>query len=191
LLGSFICHPYFLMSHSDRLALLRKWRSKYGLRATYGKLAECFYNAERLEMVEAICKVLQANTSMPRPAAMQPYVAYSTTQNQPPQQQFMQSPQQQLMQPNPSLTGGKTCSILYCVYATPLNIHHTAVTASKYLFNPCSWVCPTSVTIPVPSPQQPVSSWCHIPVSISSTITHWLHSTTKPICIPARLFFTT
>lgn len=99
------------MSHSDRLALLRKWRSKYGLRATYGKLAECFYNADRLEMVEAICKVLQANTSIPQPAAMQPYVAYSTTQTQPPQQQFMQSPQQQLMQPTPSLTGGKTHSV--------------------------------------------------------------------------------
>jgi len=130
------------MSHSDRLALLRKWRSKYGLRATYGKLAECFYNADRLEMVEAICKVLQANTSMPRPAAMQPYVAYSTTQTQPPQQQFMHSPQQQLMQPNPSLTGGKTRSIFYCVYAT-LNIHNTAVTAS-YLFNPAGYAPPQS-----------------------------------------------
>jgi len=127
------------MSHSDRLALLRKWRSKYGLRATYGKLAECFYNADRLEMVEAICKVLQTNTSMPQPAAMQPYVAYTSTQTQPLQQQFMQSPQQQLMQPNPSLTGGKTHSV--CTVYTNTE-HNTAVTASIYLFNAAGYAPP-------------------------------------------------
>ena len=146
-LRSFICHPYFLMSHSDRLALLRKWRSKYGLRATYGKLAECFYHAYRLEMVEAICKVLQANTSMPQPAAMQPYVAYSTTQTQPPQQQFMQSPQQQLMQPNPSLTGGKTCSVC-TVYTNTEHSPHSCY--CFYMSIQCSWVCPTTATIPSP-----------------------------------------
>ena len=43
--------------------MLRKWRSKYGPSATYRELAKCFYNADRLEMVETVCQVLGAATS--------------------------------------------------------------------------------------------------------------------------------
>ena len=82
-----------------RLALLRKWRSKNGPRATYQRLAMCFYSAERPDMVEIICKVIDTNTSGPQ-AAIQP--SYSSTWGQPAQQQ-------QSMQPNPpSHSGGKT-----------------------------------------------------------------------------------
>ena len=45
-----------------RRAVLRKWRSKYGRIATYRKLADCFYRADRSEMVEAICKILGASS---------------------------------------------------------------------------------------------------------------------------------
>ena len=89
----------FYYSFLFRLALLRKWRSKNGPRATYQRLAMCFYSAERPDMVEIICKVIDTNTSGPQ-AAIQP--SYSSTWGQPAQQQ-------QFMQPNPpSHSGGKT-----------------------------------------------------------------------------------
>ena len=43
-----------------RLAVLRRWRSKYGLAATYRNLAECFYSAGRLEIVEVVCQALRS-----------------------------------------------------------------------------------------------------------------------------------
>ena len=82
------------------MALLRRWRSKYGPLATYGKLAECLYNAGKPGAVEVICKVLQANGSIPQPAAMQTSLAYSNTQTNP-------IPQQQPVQPNLWMTGGR------------------------------------------------------------------------------------
>ena len=45
-----------------RLTVLRKWRSKYGPSATYRNLAECFYNADKLRMAEAVCKALTPTT---------------------------------------------------------------------------------------------------------------------------------
>ena len=59
----------------------------------------CFYSAERPDMAEVICKVIDPNPSGPQ-AAVQP--SYSSTWGQPAQQQ-------QSMQPNPSShSGGKT-----------------------------------------------------------------------------------
>ena len=99
---SFFCF-YFLF----RLALLRKWRSKNGPRATYQRLAMCFYSGERPDMVEVICKVIDPNTSGYQ-AAIQP--SYSSTWGQPAQQQ-------QFMQPNPSShSGGKTSNCRVPVY---------------------------------------------------------------------------
>ena len=46
-----------------RLAVLRKWRSKYGPNATYRNLANCFYSADKLDMVEAISQALGAPNS--------------------------------------------------------------------------------------------------------------------------------
>ena len=46
-----------------RLAVLRKWRSKHGPTATYRNLAKCFYNADRLDMVETVCQALGAPSS--------------------------------------------------------------------------------------------------------------------------------
>ena len=43
-----------------RLAVLQKWRSKYSQTATYRNLASCFYSADRLEMVEAVCQAMTA-----------------------------------------------------------------------------------------------------------------------------------
>ena len=40
--------------------MLRKWRSKYGPKATYRNLTKCFYDADKLEVVEATCRVLGA-----------------------------------------------------------------------------------------------------------------------------------
>ena len=41
-----------------RVAVLRKWRSKYGPTATHRNLAKCFYDADKLEVVEATCRAL-------------------------------------------------------------------------------------------------------------------------------------
>ena len=41
-----------------RLAVLRRWRSKYGLAATYRNLAKCFYSAGKPEIVEVVCQAL-------------------------------------------------------------------------------------------------------------------------------------
>ena len=43
-----------------RLAVLRKWRSKYGPNATYKNLANYIYSADKLDMVEAVCQALGA-----------------------------------------------------------------------------------------------------------------------------------
>ena len=43
-----------------RLAVLRRWRSKYGPHATYKSLANLFYCAEKLDMVEVVCQALEA-----------------------------------------------------------------------------------------------------------------------------------
>ena len=43
-----------------RLAVLRKWRTKYGPTATYGNLAKCFYQADMQSMVQTICQALGA-----------------------------------------------------------------------------------------------------------------------------------
>ena len=46
-----------------RLAVLRKWRSKYGPNATYRNLAKSFYSADKLDMVERVCQALGAPSS--------------------------------------------------------------------------------------------------------------------------------
>ena len=43
-----------------RLAVLRKWRTKYGPTATYRNLAKCFYQADMQSMVQTICQALGA-----------------------------------------------------------------------------------------------------------------------------------
>ena len=40
--------------------MLRKWRSKHGPTATYRNLANCFYQADMLEMVEVVCQALRS-----------------------------------------------------------------------------------------------------------------------------------
>ena len=40
--------------------MLRKWRERFGLYATYRNLAKSFYDAERYELVEAVCKMVSS-----------------------------------------------------------------------------------------------------------------------------------
>jgi len=99
---------------------LRKWRSKNGPRATYRRLAMCFFGAERPGMVEVICKVIDPNTSGTQPA-IQP--SYSSTGDQPAQQQHF-------IQPNPPPhQGGKTINRV-----KPASVHQFVQ----------SWAPPTS-----------------------------------------------
>ena len=160
-------HPYFLIPLSGRVALLRRWRSKYSSNATYRMLAECLYNAGKPGSVEVICKVVG---SIPQPAAMQTSLAYSNTQTNP-------IPQQQPVQPSTWMARGKTHSYE----------HYTVNVLSYSSFSiQCSRVCPTT-DITIPSTHQPISSWCYLSVSISSTTVRRVPSTTKPIQTPARL----
>jgi len=41
-----------------RLALLQKWREKYGPNATYRNLAKSFYDASKPDLVETVCVVM-------------------------------------------------------------------------------------------------------------------------------------
>ena len=100
---------------------MRKWRSKNGPRATYRRLAMCFFGAERPGMVEVICKVIDPNTSGTQPA-IQP--SYSSTGDQPAQQQHF-------IQPNPPPhQGGKTINRV-----KPASVHQFVQ----------SWAPPTSI----------------------------------------------
>ena len=46
-----------------RLAVLRRWREKYGSAATYRSLAGSFYEAGNLQMVEIVCQALKASSA--------------------------------------------------------------------------------------------------------------------------------
>ena len=137
--------PYFLMSHSDRLALLQNGdHNMYGLLCTtYRKLTEW-----------GNWKVLQANTSMLQPATMQPCLAYNSTPTQP----------YSSCNPTLRLQGVRlTVAILYCVYKHQEHSQHSCYCFYNLSIQ-CSWVFPTTATIP--STHQPVSSWCHLSVHI-------------------------
>ena len=60
----YLCEKvYAVILISFRVAVLRRWRSKYGPHATYRSLANCFYRAEQLDMVEVVCQALGAPSS--------------------------------------------------------------------------------------------------------------------------------
>ena len=44
---------------TDRKEALRRWKSKLGFKATYGKLLELFEQAGHTQCAEALCKVLK------------------------------------------------------------------------------------------------------------------------------------
>ena len=44
---------------ADRKEALRRWQSKLGLEATYGKLLELFEQAGHTQCAEALCEVLK------------------------------------------------------------------------------------------------------------------------------------
>jgi len=103
---------------------------------------------------EANWKVLQANTSMLQPATMQPCLAYNSTPTQP----------YSSCNPTLRLQGVRlTVAILYCVYKHQEHSQHSCYCFYNLSIQ-CSWVCPTTATIP--STHQPVSSWCHLSVHI-------------------------
>ena len=41
-----------------RVGVLRKWRERFGQYATYCNLAKSFYDAGRLDLVEAVCNLI-------------------------------------------------------------------------------------------------------------------------------------
>ena len=41
----------------SRRAVLRKWREKHSRNATYKNLAKCFYDVDKLDMVDIACEV--------------------------------------------------------------------------------------------------------------------------------------
>ena len=49
-----------LIVYTFRLAVLRIWREKYGINATYRHLVTCFHEAKRQDMVDAVCELLSA-----------------------------------------------------------------------------------------------------------------------------------
>ena len=53
-----------MLSYFFRVAVLRKWRTKYGPTATYKNLASCFYSADNLLMVERVCQALRASSGL-------------------------------------------------------------------------------------------------------------------------------
>ena len=45
----------------SRREVLRKWRKEHSRNATFMNLAKCFYDANRLDMVDIICEVVQCD----------------------------------------------------------------------------------------------------------------------------------
>ena len=46
-----------------KVAMLRRWKKKYGEKATYRKLAQVFWRLKRQDLVEELCKLLNESTS--------------------------------------------------------------------------------------------------------------------------------
>ena len=50
-------------NETQKIGMLRKWKKKYGKRATYRKLGEVFCKLGRVDLVEKLCELLQTDTS--------------------------------------------------------------------------------------------------------------------------------
>ena len=46
-------------NETQKIGMLRKWREKFGKKATYRKLAKVFFKLERVDLVEEVCDLLQ------------------------------------------------------------------------------------------------------------------------------------
>ena len=122
------------------MALLRKWRSKHGPCATYKRLAECFYSACNLGMVEEICKVVRGSTSVP----VQP--SYSNTQNQ-----------QQAPEKPPFGCGCGICRWDHCPFVVLTGTGSAHAVASKWTYLPKQnyvqhhtvYICSNIINIPL------------------------------------------
>ena len=50
-------------NETQKIGMLRKWKKKYGKRATYRKLGQVFCKLGRVDLVEKLCELLQTDTS--------------------------------------------------------------------------------------------------------------------------------
>ena len=50
-------------NETQKIGMLRKWREKFGRKATYGKLAKVFFKLKRADLVEEVCELLQTESS--------------------------------------------------------------------------------------------------------------------------------
>ena len=50
-------------NETQKIGMVRKWREKYGKKATYRKLANVFFKLERVDLVEEVCELLHSNSS--------------------------------------------------------------------------------------------------------------------------------
>ena len=50
-------------NETQKIGMLRKWREKFGRKATYRKLAKVFFKLERVDLVEEVCELLQTEHS--------------------------------------------------------------------------------------------------------------------------------
>ena len=48
---------------TQRIAMLRKWKAKYGCSATYKKLCKVFRKLDRQDLVEVVCRLLRDGSS--------------------------------------------------------------------------------------------------------------------------------
>ena len=48
---------------TQKIAMLRKWKKRYGRKAKYRKLATVFWDLEQTDLVENVCKLLQTKSS--------------------------------------------------------------------------------------------------------------------------------
>ena len=50
-------------NETQKIGMLRKWRERFGRKATYRKLAKVFFKLERADLVEEVCELLQTEHS--------------------------------------------------------------------------------------------------------------------------------
>ena len=50
-------------NETQKIGMLRKWKERFGRKATYRKLAKVFFKLERVDLVEEVCELLQTEHS--------------------------------------------------------------------------------------------------------------------------------
>ena len=50
-------------NETQKIGMLRKWRERFGRKATYRKLTKVFFKLERVDLVEEVCELLQTEQS--------------------------------------------------------------------------------------------------------------------------------